>query len=140
MPFLEGAGALLAKGLALPENEIVMRFGCAAWEIRRGRIHEALRNALARPPVRKKMGGLLGRDFRLPAPPIAPARAKHGNLQSPGDFFLGRGAAFCPVANPAPAGQALRAQLGRKVAPFHRRASSRVFGLSEGSRGFLWNK
>jgi hypothetical protein len=32
MPFPEGAGVLLARGLALPESEIVMRFGGSAWE------------------------------------------------------------------------------------------------------------
>jgi hypothetical protein len=50
-PYLESAQALLSPGLALPSDELVMRFGGAQWEIRRGRVGDAAK-AAGRPPVR----------------------------------------------------------------------------------------
>jgi hypothetical protein len=46
------ACALLAKGLALPEDEIVMGFGGSSYEIRRGRVGDALKRPALRPPLR----------------------------------------------------------------------------------------
>jgi hypothetical protein len=44
--------ALLAKGLALPEDEIVIRFRGSAYEVRRGRVQDALKRPALRPPMR----------------------------------------------------------------------------------------
>jgi hypothetical protein len=51
-PFLEAATALLAGGFALPEDMLVMKFSGSVFEIRRGRIKHAVRNAAGRPPMR----------------------------------------------------------------------------------------
>jgi hypothetical protein len=55
-PYLESAAALLASGLALPSDELIMKFGGSAYEIRRGRVGDAVRNAVGRPPMRLVAG------------------------------------------------------------------------------------
>lgn len=52
MPFMESAQALIASGLALPSDEIAMRFSGSVCEIQRGRVGDAVRNAAGRPPMR----------------------------------------------------------------------------------------
>jgi hypothetical protein len=56
IPFMESAAALLAGGLALPEDEIVMKFSGSVFEIRRGRINDAVKNAVGRSPMRLIQG------------------------------------------------------------------------------------
>jgi hypothetical protein len=51
MPYLESATRLLAGGLALPEDMLIMRFSGSVWEVRRGRVGDAAKGA-GRPPVR----------------------------------------------------------------------------------------
>ena len=51
-PFLESAAALLSGGLALPTDELVMRFNGSRFEIRRGTIGNAVRHAQGSAPVR----------------------------------------------------------------------------------------
>jgi hypothetical protein len=60
MPFMESAAALLSAGLALPSDMLVMKFGGAQWEIRRGKLQDAVRNAVARPPMRLIQGRAAG--------------------------------------------------------------------------------
>ena len=60
MPLMAGATALLGRGLALPEDMLMMRFGGSAWEVRRGRVGDAVRNAPGRPPMRLIMGRASG--------------------------------------------------------------------------------
>jgi hypothetical protein len=45
MPYLESAQALLSAGLALPSDMLVMKFGGSSYEIRKGRIQDAVRRA-----------------------------------------------------------------------------------------------
>jgi hypothetical protein len=52
LPFLESAAALLASGLALPEDMLVMKFSGTAFEIRRGKLQDAVKTAVGRPPMR----------------------------------------------------------------------------------------
>jgi hypothetical protein len=51
-PYLESARQLIASGMALPSDEIVMKFSSSMFEVRRGRIKDAVRNVAGRPPVR----------------------------------------------------------------------------------------
>jgi hypothetical protein len=51
---------LIASGMALPTDEIVMRFSGSVFEIRRGIIKDAVRNAAGRPPLRVIQGKLAG--------------------------------------------------------------------------------
>jgi hypothetical protein len=51
-PYLESATRLLAGGLALPEDMLVMKFSGSVYEIRRGKVQDAVRNAAGRPPMR----------------------------------------------------------------------------------------
>jgi hypothetical protein len=60
MPFLESARQLLASGLALPEDMLVVKFGGSSYEIRRGRVGDAVRNAVGRPPMRVIQGRIDG--------------------------------------------------------------------------------
>jgi hypothetical protein len=70
-PFMESAQALLASGLALPTDEIEMRFGGGQWVIRRGRIKDAVKTAVGRPPMRLIQGRALvaGRSKTHQRPP-----------------------------------------------------------------------
>jgi hypothetical protein len=60
MPFMESAAALLSAGLALPSDMSVMKFGGTSYEIRRGRVGDAVKTAVGRPPMRLIQGRAAG--------------------------------------------------------------------------------
>jgi hypothetical protein len=70
MPFLESATRLIAGGLAVPEDEIIMKFS-DSFEIRRGRIEDAVKTVVARRPMRliaRKDVGVAPSSKRYPWP------------------------------------------------------------------------
>jgi hypothetical protein len=58
---------LLAGGLALPEDMLVMKFSGSVYELRRAKVRDAVRNAAGRPPMRL----IAGRKW------LAPSRKAH---------------------------------------------------------------
>jgi hypothetical protein len=67
MPARGVNACVLAKGLALPEDEIVMGLGGSSYEIRHGRVGDALKRTALRSPMRlikaKRIHGRLGDYF-----------------------------------------------------------------------------